>query len=159
MGMKGNNFWNRNSCGAALVTQTVNDTSVNGATISKPWMRGSQITFIVNASAFPATTDVTIVFEVQELDGDWVALNQRDGTTQLAFPPTLYDDGGGGEGAVRIGTIPFELIDTDAYKAIRCVVANGAATAAIVGIAYVISDTLEDVTDQTDDLWALTRAA
>ena len=147
------NFHHNHIVGMALPSQSISNTTVNGSTISKPWTKGRELSFIVNGGAFASSADAEIDIQVQEIDGGtWVTALDADGNN-LAFTATLYDDGGGGENAVVLGTIPLELIDSDTYKAIRVSVTESATAAVLVGVTYVISDLYETVSGQTDDLF------
>lgn len=160
MSVVGNQLHQRTHHGVAFKNQTVNNTSVNGAAIVEPWRLGHSIRFLVNASDFAATTDVTIKLEARSrATGSWGALNIKGTSTQLAFTATLFDDGGGGESVVTSGEVDFADIDTESYSAIRVVVANAVATAALIAISYEINDLYRRPSSATDDLWAKARAA
>jgi hypothetical protein len=153
--MKGQNFHHANVVGLALATQSLSAATGTGATISEPWRIGRQISFIAVGGAFAASASGRLrVFGLSRSDGTtWVALKENDGTTNLEFLPTLYDDAGLGEGAALLGTIPLSDVDGTTYEAIRVTFESEGAQAMLIGIAYVISDLHEYPSGQVDYLF------
>lgn len=154
--MKGNNFHHANEPGLALAPQSVTNTTVNGAEIKEPWTRGRQISFILLGGAFAATVDGALVIQgLRRDDGStWEALKEYDGSTDLAFTETLLDDGGGAENAAVLGTVPLSDVDAETYKSMRVSFTESGNAAALIGVAYVISDLYRRPSGATDDLFA-----
>jgi len=159
--VKGNNFFHAAIPVAGLLSQVVNNTTVVGAAIKEPWTKGRQLAVMVNCGALPATT--SLIIKLQQLarsDGTtWSDVQDYAGTSDLEFLQTLYDDGGDGESAVLLGTVPLSHIDSDTYEALRISVQNEAATAAPVGVTCVIFDLYEKPSGVTDYLFSACRYA
>lgn len=157
--LKGNNFRHQVEVGVALAPTTINNTTTNGSTITEPWKRARQIAFIFMGGAFPATTDTTITIQGQaRSNGAWAALTDKDGNN-LALTGSVYDDGGALESGALLGSFDLSRVDSSTYKAIRAIVTNGVATAAIYAIAYVLFDPYTKPTGQTDVLASLMEGA
>jgi hypothetical protein len=142
MPMPGRNPFHANKHGVALVPQSVNNATADGATILEPWKFGRWITFIFIGGAWAATVDGQLeVHGLARSDGTtWGPIVGADGSTTLAFDPTLLDDAGEGENGSFIGSLDLSAIDGNTYKAIRLEYAEGGSAAALVGAAYYISD-------------------
>ena len=154
--MRGNNFHHANSVGLALASQSVSNTTVNGETISEPWRTGRRISFLAVGGAFAASASGRLKVQgLQRADGStWENLKESDGTTDLEFTAASLDDGGAGENAVLLGTLPMAKLDATTYKAIRVTFQSEGAQAMLMGVAYVISELYERASGQSDDLFS-----
>lgn len=159
MPMPGRNPFHANKHGVALVPQSVNNATADGATILEPWKHGRWITFIFIGGAWAATVDGQLeVHGLLRSDGTtWEPIVGADGSTTLAFLVTALDDGGLGENGALIGSLDLTHIDGSTYKAIRLEYAEGGSAAALVGAAYYISGLYTEPGGDTEYLYAQQR--
>jgi hypothetical protein len=157
MGMRGNNFQHKVLAGVALVPQSVGQATVNGATISEPWKKAKQISFILIGGVFG--TAVAATCKVQGLrrsDGTtWDNLKQWDTTTDLGFTASKLADAAELENGYLLGTLDLTQLDGVTYKALRLqyIQATGSVTA-LMGAAFVLSDLYVEPGGQADDLFS-----
>jgi hypothetical protein len=159
MGLKGNNFHHANLLGIALPAQSVNNTTVNGSAIKEPWRTGRQITFIWVGGAFAASSTGRLRIQgLKRSDGTtWETLKEFNGSTDLEFTPTDFDDTKAAENGVLIGTIDLGFVDGEKYKHLRVTLQAEDANAILGGVAYCISDLYQKPSGQADNLFAKTR--
>jgi hypothetical protein len=155
--MRGNNFHLANIVGVALSVQGANNETINGDAIVRPWEQGRQITFLWAGGPFAASSSGRLQFQYQDASDDsWNALTESDGTTQLEFTATDFDDTGAAEDGVLIGTIPLEYVPA-AAKALRVNLISEGAQLINGGVAYIISDLHKHPAATADQLFSKVR--
>lgn len=153
--MFGHNFHHHNVTGVALVPQSVNNNTANGAAISEPWRIGRQLSFILIGGAFGTAVTGTMKVQAQQRsDGSWVQLKAKDGVTDLQFDAALLADASSLENGSALGTLDLARLDADTYKAIRLVYVNAVAQAVLIGAAFVISGVFSTPSGQADNLFS-----
>jgi len=144
MALRGNNFFHHNKVGNALLPASIAAAGTGtGTTISEPWRRGRQLSFILLAGAMGGSSSLTATIQgLRRDDGTtWEALKESDGITNLAFTPANMDDAGQLEtDGYLLGTMDLNHIDGITYSAVRLVLVNDGTPAVVAGAAYVISD-------------------
>lgn len=159
--MKGSNFHHQVILGQALKPQTLNGATVNGGAITEPWRKAKQIAFIVNGGDFATNFDLRLKIQgLRRSDGTtWETLKEADGVTDLEFTATKYDNGGAGEAAAILGTMPLNDTDGKTYKALRIQSVEAGSANGIVGISYLLFELRKKPSGQVDDLFAKVSAA
>lgn len=158
MALRGNNLLQRCYFGPAVVPQSISNATVNGATISEPWVKGRQIAFFFAGGAFAASANLTIKVQGQKRSDDsWVTLKDAKGTNDLEVSPTAIDDTGALENGVLAGSIDMADVDGVTYKALRLTVQESATAAALVCVVYVIYDVRSTPVTNTDYLFDRAR--
>jgi hypothetical protein len=153
--MKASNFYENNIVGVALKPGNVAATAVDGETISEPWKKGRQISFLLQAAAMTTNDALTITVQgLKRSDGTtWEALKDLN-ANDLTFPTAKTADTKALENGVLIGSLPMAKLDADTYKAIRISAVNGAAHNVVCSALYVISDLYAYPSGMVDDLIA-----
>jgi len=165
MGLVLRNFHHEVICGLAFAAQSKAATGTsNGSTISEPWRKGRQISFVCVGGAF--ATNASLEIKVQGLkrsDGTtWEDIADGDGVNDLQITASLLDDGdtGGLENGVLIGSLDLTAMDSTTYKAIRLAVSENGGSgggAALLGIAYLIYDLYEHPSGTVDQMFDAQR--
>lgn len=146
----------------AIAAQSISNATVNGATLSEPWTRGSQLAIVYLGGAFSASASGRLRLQgLARSDGTtWSNLKEHDGTTDLEFTAAKLDDAGAGEGAALIGTLDLSRVDSETYKAVRVTFqAEHASATQLVAVGYLLTDLYARPSAQTDELWSKARAA
>lgn len=141
--MKGHNFQYHNKPYRALAPQTVTDAAtVNGDDISEPWRIGRQLSFILLGGALPAgITAATFTVQGKKIsDGSYEAIKAGDGVTDLTFTAAKTIDAGELDGGRLLGTIPLNLLNLEAYSALRLSLTTAGTGAYLVAAAAVLSE-------------------
>jgi len=156
MGLRENRFYQHSKPGIALATQSISNTTVNGAAILEPWSIGRQLVITLVGGAIAAGgTNACTVQGLKRSDGTtWEALKQKDGTTDLIFTASKLQDTAQLENGVVRGCIPLDRVKGSVYKSIRISFAVTGAFATLVGASYEIVDLHEMDEVATDDLFS-----
>jgi hypothetical protein len=158
MGQRGNNFHHAHTFGVALVPQSVSNTTVDGPAIAEPWKTGRQLSFILLGGAFAATVDGEFTIEgLKRSDGTtWETLLDGSGAG-LVLTGAKYNDAGALENGSLLATLPLDDVDSTTYKSVRITFTEGATAAALVAVAFVISDLYGRPGGAADETFSLMR--
>lgn len=167
MSLKTFQFFRNATVAQAVAPQTLNNSSVNGATLTNPGMEGREAVIIVNCGNIPASGQLEVKIQVRDKStSTFEDALQHDGTSVLKFPDTLFADGGDGDNAVIFGTLDVDrlLHDWDTatdqtFDAWRVVVTGSGTQNVLVGVTVLYTDLYEMQEDVVDHLWPLQRKA
>lgn len=158
--MKGNNFHHHTITGVSIPPQTVTDAAVAGNAIPEPWKYCRQVAFLLLGGAQAATVAATCVFQAQQISDDaWVTLKEHDGTTDLEITAALLGDTAQIENGRILGTLDVSKIDSETYKAVRCLYTETGVAAALIAVAHIAYELISKVSGESDDLFAKQRAS
>ena len=121
----------------------VNDGTSNGATITRPWNDGDEITFLMTADAINASATITVGIELYD-GSSWADMYKEDGATSMTMPAQA---GASADivGAVLAGSLDLSRISASDYSltaeptAMRVTVTNNHASNTKCPVLYVIT--------------------
>ena len=149
-------FKNDSKIVQGIPSQSISNTTIDGAALVNPQHKFNQLVIEVNGGAFAASASGVVLIEERAIvGGAWTSATESDGTTALEFLQTLYDDAGAGENATLFGTLPLGDFDWETIDALRVTFESEGAQAMLVGINYILTNAIRsDNADDTDYLFA-----
>lgn len=156
----GPNFHERHFQGIAIAPFSVTGDQTAGLTavaIVDPWLKAEEIHFAFLAKPSGAVTSPVLRVEVRlRSDGStWSTLKGFDGATDVAVAASKLADAGLAETAGLGLTIPFSVIDTETYDAIRLFYGVNAGANTVTGAAVYHLGKPKSLVSQTDETFSI----
>lgn len=164
----------------ALMPQNVNNSQINGDTISSPWRIGRTIAFLIAAGAMATNDSLTFGIERRRAGtSTWDKVYEPNGSTNLIFTVNAANSTTGTkagrlrDGLVMFGELDLTRLKTDKtlgqpdlisgvaydYDAIRLYAVNAAAQNVLCAATAILTDLYDEVGDgdAVEDLLAKQR--